>query len=412
MTIKISGNTFALREKIKSVGGLWDGVNRVWTLPDYTAEHKLNELRNTPGISVTMSDGRLLMPGRVDRSKPEPKPVIIGVDWASDDDKDDTASIVAAILRGYDAKRPKRDYSHQKTQFVGTDQQWFGAFRVQNPMLFAGFSSLSEMLDYVEAIPETKRYGQGRGTGWSTSDSGWVGTSSMQQALSLARNGWREGAEKAKEAAEVLETDHAQQKRRKHGVVGSRVNVGRMLAGAPDHMVARKKQDAPKVITLFVAVGMLAVVRAEDAILRAACVAAISDLLESNGYSCEIFAIHDSYLNGFSERPGVQISFPVKNAGEHLNIEDVVFSLGHPSVMRRFFFAIFGSQDYLSDMWDSMGATTSCFDDDHRPPPNSYYISELRGQKIRGTDIAERVRSLFPLIVPDNFPIDILGNDR
>ena len=399
MTIKISGDTFTLREKIKSIGGLWNGVDRVWTLPDYTPEHKLNEIRNMPGIVIKMPDGQMLMPGKVER--PTPKPVV---------EDDDLSGMVAAILRGYDAKRPKRDYSHQKTQFVGSDQQWFGTFRVQNPMLFAGFSSLNEMLDYVEAIPERCRIG-GRAAGWETGGSDWVGTSSMREALSLARNGWREGADKAKEAAEVLETDHAQQRRRKHGLVGSRVNVGRMLAGAPDHMVSRRKQDGVKVITLFVAVGMLAVVRAEDAILRAACVAAISDLLESNGYSCEIFAVHDSYING-SERPGVQISFPVKNAGEHLNIEDVVFSLGHPSVMRRFFFAIFGSQDYLSDMWGGMGATTSCFDEDHRPPPNSYYISELRGQRIKGAGIAERVRSLFPLIVPDDFPIDIRGDDR
>lgn len=393
--IKITGSgTFSAREKIKDFGGKWDGVNRIWTLPDYTSEKRLAELRALPGVIITMPDGQLSM-----GATPKPRPVI---SW--DVGSDDTSGVVAAILRSYDAKKPKRDYSHQHTRFVGSDQQWFGAFRVQHPMLFAGFSSMNEMLDYIDAAPH-------RGPGWTRGDESWVGTESMDEALWLAREGWREGAEKAKEAAEVLEADHAQQRRRKHSVAGGRVNVGRMLAGSPDHMTSRPRQDATKVITLFVAVGMLAVVRADDAILRAACVAAISDLLESHGYSCEIFAVHDSYMTGYGERPGVQISFPIKNAGEALNIEDVVFSLGHPSVMRRFFFAIFSSQDHLSEMWAGMGSTTSCFDADHQPPPGAYYISELRGQRITGDTIAERVRSLFPLIVPDGFPIDLSVED-
>lgn len=48
-TARVSGNTFAHRDKIKSLGGRWDGDGKVWVID--IAGHPRNTMRGRSGLS-------------------------------------------------------------------------------------------------------------------------------------------------------------------------------------------------------------------------------------------------------------------------------------------------------------------------------------------------------------------------
>jgi len=386
MSIQVRGNgTFANREFIKDIGGKWDAINRCWSLSDFTKEHHLAKLRATPGIYLT------------EPIKDAPKPVI-GWDIGEEKPKDDfLAGIVAQILAG--RRNDETPNFNGEIAIHGNDETWLGRFNKQ-PTAFFGFASLADMIDFVEATPDEIRHQRehNRNSGWKSGGE-WDGSRNMSEAIHIARNGWRDGVTMAKDAAEIIEGDHAQTRQRKHSVAGGRVNVGRLLSGSPMHMVHRPRQDGTKVITLLIDVWMAAFIDPNDAIIRAACVAAMCDVLEASGYSCEIVAVGSA----FSNKCRMQIATNVKQAGDALNLEDVTFALGHPSMLRRLCFAVAANEPRLQSFWMGMGRQEPAFVD---CDPGMFYINKLE-TNLDDDDFDERVREAFELIVPDEFPINL-----
>jgi len=404
--ITISGRgTFSHRETIKSLGAVWNGVDRIWTLPDFTPAHKLNELRALPGIVITMPDNKIMMGNAPVQPRREPSPVIIGWDIGEPEPspRDDVMGrIIDGMLADLAGGFGNRDLPNLAGSVAihGNDQTWLGRFD-KHPSAFFGFASFADMLDFVDATPEAIRKDRqnGRNEGWSTGDASWSGSSTMQHAMALARDGWRAGVVKAKEAAEIIEGDHAQARQRVHGLAGGRVNVGRMLSGSPVHMVHRPRRDGVKVITLLVDVWMASAIAADDAIIRAACVAAMCDVLENSGYSCEIVAVGSAYQNGRR----FQMATNIKQAGDALNLEDVTFALGHPSMLRRLCFALAANEPVLRRFWEGMGDQEAAFVD---CDPGAFYINKLNGGLGSGS-FANKVRRAFKKIVPEEFPINL-----
>lgn len=360
MTFLISGQTFNYREVLKDMGGKYDGDTKTWRLPSSADRDKLNRLvgcvvRNEETVSVALGD--------------DPLPV--------------------ATRNG-------------PTNVHGDDPTYLNYFVDKNPVSFFGFSNLEALTSFVECVPRT------RDLTWDA-DASFAGTATFTDAVDLARNGWSEGIEKAQEIIEFLDVKHAQQKKRVYAVAGGRVNVGRMLAGHPAHMIGRKKQDGRRNITLFVETAISSVIKPRKAVVRAACIAALVDILETQGYSCEIVATNMTVW-GYPRKPVQQLACTIKSAGEKLNLSDVVFALGHPSFERRFNFACVMSDKALSEIHDTKGSASVAFNDAYQPGPNEFYITEFTGamqELIRGDDLQEQALSLLPHLIPDGVPIEI-----
>lgn len=387
MTIVVSGSqTFNQRELIKSLGGSWDAEARQWTLPDRTSERDLQRLRSVPGIAVAHV---------VDAPKPAPHP------WLPEDLEAALDAVEIHIdLAAEDQSPPERDGN---TSIYGNDQTYLNEFRAKNPTFFAGFDSLKAFADFVERTPdEVKRGGSGRSSGWDTDDPRWAGTPNMTGALARARNGWPEGQKMAEKVGELLKTEHALHKHRTYGVAGGRVNVGRLLSGSPNHMVRRALQPKTKVVTLFVDVVNSSFIHAENMLIRAAIIAAIADRMENNGYSCEIVAVGSSSEYGLRW----QVATTIKQAGETLNVSDAAFGLGHPSFLRRLCFAAVAHDPRMKPIWRGMGVPNICF----KPadlPPGSFYLDKLTSNP--SGDFIERVEEMIELIVPDDFPVELIS---
>lgn len=361
--ITVTGKTFEHRDRLKELGGRWDATTKNWRF-DYAKPDTIAQIKQLVGCMIV--------------TQPETKPFDIEkfLDRYQDTPKD----------------------GKNKTIVYGDDARYLNAFKDRNPIAFFGFSNLSAITKFVDAIPHEKRMGS-RDAGWSRDQATWYGSRDMAEALDLARNGWRKGVENAARVVDMINVDHALQKRRKHAIAGGSVNVGRLLTGNPAHMRKRPKLPGKRVITLFVENTASSSINVECLIIRAAICAAIADVLEQQGYSCEIVACTMQF---WSTSPYAQTAVTVKQSGEKLNLEDVTFALGHPSFLRRFNFACVSQCDELQSIWRTQGQPKPAFASDAK----EIYIRHLTNN-VNGDNLEEIARKMLPMIIPHNLPIEI-----
>ena len=397
-----SGRTYEHRDKLKSLRGQFDQSTKQWSFW-YLSQSEIAELKSLVGVIVNEKGARVKI--EADFGEDEQSSIISGVPPFPSSTGDSAVDRLLAAMLSEDEKQPALIGRNDNTPIYGDDQRYFNYFKDQNPLAFFGFSSLSKMVDYVEAIPRDKRTGD-RDAGYEPGE--WAGTPDMPAALKLARHGWAQGVENAQEIIELLGVQHATQRRRKHAVAGGSVSVGRMLAGNPAHMTNRPKQPGRKIVTLFAECGMSASIKVENMIARAAIIAAIADILEREGYSCEIVSL---VINSrFGSRPGSHTAVTVKQAGERLNLHDAVFALGHPSFLRRLSFACVCSSDECEPIWETQGSPAFAFNDKHPTGRNEFFIRPLtieQQSQILGGSLRNRALSMMEFVKPHNLPIEI-----
>lgn len=363
----ISGRTFDYRDRLREMGARWDADARNWRL-DHPTNSQMLEINR--------------MIGCITSSEPI-KPIT----------SNETIDRLVKEILSIDRTKPAQHGGGRA--IYGDDASYHNCFKDTDPKAFFGFSSLSALIHYVDAIPEDMR----RNSGWTNQDADWCGTRHMSGALKLAREGWPDGETNAAEIADIIAIEHMPVKRRAHGLAGGSVNVGRLLAGNPLHMRKRPVQPGRKVVTLYVETFMSSGIDPDNAIARAAIVAALSDVMERHGYSCEIVAIVTT------AGPDFQIAVTLKTAGEKLNLSDTVFALGHPAFFRRMCFAVNGSASETRSSWGYMGAPADAFDSVHPCKPNEFYIRKLtigQQRRVDETDLRSRALSILPFVIPEN----------
>lgn len=358
-TVSVTGRTFEHRDLLRSLGGRFDKDARQW-LFDRLTDIQLDRLRSLVGC-VT--------------NDPPPQ----------------SFSFTALDI-------PRRA-GNSPSAIYGDDPTWHNHFADQNPSAFFGFTSLGRMIDYLDRIAPAQQHDSAR-AGWERDDGdGWRGSRSMADAIRLAREGWSDGLEAALAASDRLSVANPRVRQRRASLAGGTVNVGAMLAGNPAHMIRRPKAPGRKVVTFFVEAGCGAYVKADSMVKRAALIGATIDIMENAGYSCSIVAVDTSVDFG---RPRYQLAVQLKDAGERLNLADVMFALGHPAFLRRFSFATLASVPETQSIWLSQGSPSNSFDDDHRCGPSEFYVPVL-GVNQRGDDPLE----LLADVIPDGLPVEI-----
>jgi hypothetical protein len=214
------------------------------------------------------------------------------------------------------------------------------------------FDSLSEL---AAMIPPTapSRVREEERHHWTKKDESFYGsTKTMGDALDLARNGWREGAERARPLLErVMVARPVRKAMVKWSVAGGIPSVPRYLSGDPTHM--RTMTTAPSnkqpVITLISATSAPWYVKPEHFEYAAVSAAAIIDRLEDGGFRVEVIAgrRESSDSTGAGSNTGEnnvlghrsEMWFRLKAAQDTLDLDRLVFGLGHPAVHRRLLFA-------------------------------------------------------------------------
>lgn len=257
--------------------------------------------------------------------------------------------------------------------------------------VFFGFSSLAELSKYVQQLG---RRDTPPPYGFDTGNPSWYGTPNMQAAHDLARDGWAEGAARAEDIARRFEIDRPTVRSPRYGVAGASVSVGRLLSGNPEHMRSRPRREGRKVITLFSEMSASAEVSPAVMAQRAVIVAGLCDTLERMGYACEIVAVCTVASDDVG---GTDIEYiactTLKQSSDVLNINDVIFGLGHPSIFRRFHFALCSSENVLRRIWSNQGYPSSF-------ETNEFYLKSPTIAQAKQITSANSVEEFLNIIAP------------
>jgi len=362
--IIVTGRTFEHRDKLINMGGRWSNTDHHWQFTHLT-HTQVATLRGLVGLMV------------VEPARRDPMAILAG--WLAELDDDQ------------DARTVRND-----PVIVGDDTTYYNHFADQDPVAYIGFSSLGAFVDHVANLPRPDNRNRTCDIGW-TAKPGYAGTASLDEALKIARTGWTDGLG----MMEQLLAPEPVSKRRRRTVAGGTVNVGRMLAGLPDHMVKRQQIKGRRIITLFVETVMWQGITVNNAMIRVVLIAAMVDRLEQEGYSCNIIAVYCARRR--DGRKAYQTVVHIKDAGERLSLADVSFAFGHPSFGRRLVYAAEGSLPQCDLTHDVRGYISQAFNAIHRTRTNEFYIPQIMQN-------TSDIWKMLDMIQPNDLPIKLKGN--
>lgn len=200
------------------------------------------------------------------------------------------------------------------------------------------YSSMAELVDACNApnrAPEKCQLSRKQSAYWQE----FSRTSSYEEAVNLALEGWPEGLALANAMrAHISAKVNAGLPTRpvlRRDVAGAGVDVGAYCAGQPDCMYDFETEPAQGLITRILLNVTPSCGIASDVILaRGAAVVALVDALETCGRRCEVsIALAASQVSGPDWR--WQATTLLKAADQPADLDKLAFGLSHPSVYRR-----------------------------------------------------------------------------
>lgn len=200
--------------------------------------------------------------------------------------------------------------------------------------------------------------------GWEKEDSRgkddygrFYGSKDMDAAVKLAEDGWKEGAEKIERLrGYILAMNPKSPTIPKYGITGSSPSVPRAVAGNIMNMkqLEQGKSRKKPTITIMYDMAQNCWVSPEVLTNKAATVAALVDVIESQGFCCEVMATSTSKSGKFEAATTVM----VKPSHQPVDTIRLGFALGHASMFRRFVFADWGGQKEAQPLGWGLGSTS------------------------------------------------------
>lgn len=201
------------------------------------------------------------------------------------------------------------------------------------------FRSLKDFYDYICNTPINAafRWKIHKSVDVSEYRTKFTGTRDFDEATTLFKDGYKEGAERL---SNILKAEEAKVKptyarRTAYDVQGYMPCVPLYLNGIPNNMITTKNVKIKQnVVIINKDISYSARVSKDEIIDESVKAFRIIRKLESQGYRCELNIVCGSY----SYRRGFACRIRIKGADEKLNISKAAFPLIHPSMLRRLMF--------------------------------------------------------------------------
>lgn len=217
----------------------------------------------------------------------------------------------------------------------------------------------------------------------SAGDSDWAG-GSWEEAIDLARYGWREGAKNIRRAfADLPSPSLSAGNAWRHDYYGERIDMARFSYGDDACFRTRSGADRGRAKLVRILVPMaFPCSTGEDAVVnRGASIISVVDALEMTRRTVEVVCCYSSTScgsrnpqNGFHMNHAVV----VKQAGQPFDIERMAFFLSHRASLRRIGFALMEScKEGESSHRSNYGYGCNIHPDDQGP--TSIALPELHG---------------------------------
>lgn len=208
------------------------------------------------------------------------------------------------------------------------------------------FQTWGEFLEFATESKPAGSYRKSRKKGREE----FAGTSTFEETVQLAVNGWPEGEAQAKRLADAIFAKVASLVEREevvHDVVGAAIDIGAYLNGDPECWTRQESHitdgNAPKIFRIVYNCSASAGVDKTVLSAKGAAIAALVRALEFAGHRAEVWSIpicvSDEYEKRDSANPAHETRVQVKAADQDLDFGRLVFALAHPSMLRRLGFA-------------------------------------------------------------------------
>lgn len=201
------------------------------------------------------------------------------------------------------------------------------------------YESINEVLDHLD---QERRTSSGDSSTDSLAMDEWDLGVGWEGALDAYTGGWSEGAKRAYDMAERLTPKPKSNRTTLHrSVTGAFPNVGAHLAGAPNAMyqVAKKTATGRPYVHLYIPISFSGGMNAETAFDRGCAIVAVVDALETAGCRIKLTLTRTSEI-GRNNAYRVCMRFMVKDYGDRLDVDQVIFTAAHPAMFRRIGFAL------------------------------------------------------------------------
>lgn len=201
----------------------------------------------------------------------------------------------------------------------------------------------------------------------------WSKSKDLDEAVTFAMQGWHEVRPMVDQYAEQLQerindtlSDHYVVQ---HDVTGADVNIGLFMAGEPECMmqfVSEPQARMGRVVKVLVNGCTSASTKPDHIIKRGAAVLTLVNTLHLMGVGVELW--WEDAIKGYgSKHPDRTYSTAVKlhDSAQPLDIDNVMFALAHPSMLRRVCFSIQEQSPYAKEqgagaMGGGYGTPTEC----------------------------------------------------
>lgn len=244
---------------------------------------------------------------------------------------------------------------------------------------------------HIEALNKEEAWCR---AGWEEGGD-FTGTNNMKEAITLAAEGWREGADRIEGFRDkILAMKPTHLKTIKYSLAGAYPDVVRAISGNPINMRvpdwARSRRRP--VITLLSDMAANCGVNKDAITNRASVVAAIIDQIEAAGYACEVIATAPTKGSMWGGDGGYTAltSVLVKKTNQPVDLIRLSYGLGHASMFRRLIFADWGIHPANKvGLGSSLGSHKN-FDKEYLNDKGIYVIPSAEGhsEKFKTEEIA------------------------
>ena len=200
-------------------------------------------------------------------------------------------------------------------------------------------NSIGEMLSFISNTPTNAVFQNEELSSSRVNNSGWAGTRTWGEAVELLEKGWTEMATKLESTLKAKTKVNATKKsyRSEFNVVGGNASVPRYLQGIPTNMVKQiPVQVKQKVVNVVKDISYNSGVSPQQIIDESIKALQIVQAIEATGARVNL-----SVMDAGSAGDDISIFvIKIKSSNERLNLSKMAFPLVHPSMLRRFVFAL------------------------------------------------------------------------
>lgn len=201
------------------------------------------------------------------------------------------------------------------------------------------FESLGELLRHAGANKSPKSS--------NSNNSSFTLTASLQDAVDLGLKGYTDVRPDVEAQLNELESHIAEHLdvafQARHSVVGGSVDVARFIQGEPECMidyVAEPQARMGRVVKVLVNMVFSAHVNTADIVKRGVVVCALIDTLHKLGVGVEVWSEEPTAHRGIDKGDVSSHLVKLHDSSEMLDIDNLMFGLCHPSMLRRIGFSV------------------------------------------------------------------------